>query len=149
MKFLMPFIILIALTLIESGCASSKPKLDTSKQTPEEGDSNIEITYVLGHNRYKFCAAATESMAAGQTFIEREKLQDSKIDLAKYTAFLKRVSEFSALPQRTPAAFCRSPFTIAVRIGKRKEVLSGCRTGNEAELSKIIQEGEFLLYSKK
>ncbi|MGK5086701.1 hypothetical protein WDW86_04030 [Bdellovibrionota bacterium FG-2] len=139
---------LLALSLL-TGCASSKSKPNEKMPTPEEADSSIEISYVLGHNRYKFCAASQENVATGQTFMEREKLQDSRIDTAKYTAFLKKVAEFSTTSQRVPASFCRSPFTVSFRIGKRKETLSGCRTGNEAALSKIIQEGEFLLYSKK
>jgi hypothetical protein len=60
-------------------------------------------------------------------------------------------SSGGATTAREPAASdaCRTPYTITVRVGTETQTLQGCRGEDDGGLSRLVRDGEFLLYSTK
>ncbi len=113
-------------------------------------NSSIEIQYALGRDHYRFVATSQNSSIVANTFLNRQVLDTGPIDSNRYPLFLKRVSDFISQIKKDPIPRppCRSPFRITVKIGSEIHIASGCRSTNGGELSKLVRDGEFLLYSK-
>ena len=114
-------------------------------------DSRVEISYVLGHDRRQLIAHTDKRNVLIREVLDREVLDEGKVDQTKYSAFLKKAYEFALSPRRSLSgdSTCRTPFTVTVDIDKENRTVSGCRDADETALSRLIKDGEFLLYSKK
>jgi hypothetical protein len=122
-------------------------------------ESSVEIVYSMGGNEHRFFAAAPaaggaeERQPSAKTFVDKQVLKEARIQPAQYLSFLDQASKFVESPKRTPASDtnsgrCRGPFSVTVRIGKDSRSSNGCRSFDEGRLSRLVKDGEFLLYSQ-
>ncbi|MCM2276499.1 MAG: hypothetical protein NDJ89_00290 [Oligoflexia bacterium] len=122
---------------------------------PQEvlSDSQVEINYTLGHNvPRRMLIEAKDREILASTFVDHRKLAEERIESPRYPEFLQKASDFIAKMTRVPASEgpgCRTPFTITVRVKASIQKLQGCRMSEDGGLSRLVKEGEFLLYSKK
>ncbi len=148
-------IALLALTPTACETARHRPNNVTVDEQAASTDSGIDISYVLGHNHRRFVTTATNQTIIAQTLLDRQILKESPIDKDRYVQFLKKAWAFVNQPSRLPAAHknsdlpCRAPYIVTIRIQKDVHTASGCRSTDPGNLSKLIKDGEFLLYSKK
>lgn len=114
-------------------------------------DSSVEIQYSLGRDRYRFSALAHGDLVTASTYLGKQVLEHGTIKRDRYPHFLKKASAFiesyqqGTSPSQTP---CRSPFIVMVRIGNETQIARGCRSSDNGTFSKLVKDGEFLLYSK-
>jgi hypothetical protein len=141
--------------LLGTACSTSHVATTNSQVDPDVRSAqvtSVEINYFLGHNEHRFAAESTTGKAQITTFLERSIVEQATVDPSKYSAFLAKVVTFAEKPKRAPSeeAECHSPFSIIVKIDAKTYTSKGCRSGdNEGGLSRLIRDGEFLLYSKK
>jgi hypothetical protein len=148
---------LLSLVSIHSSCNTPKSRVGegsgdpSSEQSAQMSNSSVSIEYVLGRDRYKFVARAENTKVMASTFLDKQLLKRGAIDEQRYPGFFTKASEIVQNLNRAPAAdaFCRSPFILTVRTGSETKTARGCRSSDDGALSKLVKEGEFLLYSKK
>ena len=155
--------LLVIISLSATGC-SSVPKNpeggspDSGKMVwaPEDAikSSKVRISYVLGHTHYEFIMESQEGQCQAQLFADRKLLKEAAVDSARYADFLGKAAAYlgtGASSQRTPSsqASCRTPYTVTISVSSKSRSDHGCRGHGEGGLSRLIREGEFLLYSKK
>jgi hypothetical protein len=141
---------LVALTAL-SACSTS-PAQRISGETLPLSSSSVEIVYVLGHNQRKLLLSGQPQGAKAKAFLDQTLLNEAMVDLQRYGDFLRKALLFVSRNDRAPAmqAPCRAPFTVTVRIAAETHGSSGCRFSDEGmALSRLVKDGEFLLYSKK
>ncbi len=163
--------LLLMLLVFMEGCASHPPQIQSKTQPisaePKNApavltqekilDSSIEITYILGDNHYRFKAESKLGNIQGRNFIDERLIKENTIDPNRYGEFLQKaqglLSETNTSPRnREPVSYapCRTPFSIHLRLGKNLQNSHGCRSSDKGtQLSHLIREAEFLLYSKK
>lgn len=129
--------------------ASQQDTLPVRIAKSELQESTIDIQYSLGKDRYRFIAVADGRQVTGNTFLNKQVLEKRQIDEKRYPDFLKKVSQFIHDVQRTPAqaASCKNPFTISVKIGTLIHKVKGCRSTDGGALSRLVRDGEYLLFS--
>jgi hypothetical protein len=137
-----------------SACGTGKvaPTPDTASVTV----SSVEIEYSLGHYQHRFTADGHPGKAQVTTYLERDVVQHASVDPAKYDSFLSKAIAFTEKPKRAPTeeAECRSPFQVVIKTGEKSTektyTSQGCRSSDdEGALSRLVRDGEFLLFSKK
>ena len=155
--------VMLALSFWLPGCASpgsagaddssgSRKELSAQSRSAVLVDSEVDITYVLGHDLHRFLARAKDQRILGRTFLDRELLKKSSIDGKRYSELFEKAADFVQNPaHRAPDSLggCRSPFTVKIRAGAESLTTSGCRTANESgtSLSQLARDAEYLLYS--
>ena len=165
-------LLVLALGIAEIGACSSVPKTaqvssanQISGRKGTRDDSSVEITYVLGHIQHRFMAEAKDGKVTAKTIMDRKVLGEGSVDASRYLKFFDKVSTFSAtLHQESTGPHdpslsinydtssqdsCRAPFTVTIRVGKNAKTMAGCRSTDDGHLSRLVLDGEFLLYSKK
>ncbi|MGZ3696660.1 MAG: hypothetical protein ACXWPM_07320 [Bdellovibrionota bacterium] len=142
------------------GCAGTPPRSspeaapvaleDSGLRGPEAADSSVDISYILGRDHYRLLAKAERASFSVASIMDKQVLEKNTVAGARYQDFLKKVNSFVSHPKRTVASNspCHSPFSVTVRIGKETQTASGCRESDEGGLSRLVKDGEFLLYSK-
>jgi len=133
------------------GCSTHPVARDaTSDEVAHAEITQVEISYVLGHNQHRFTAQSAAQKAEVTTYLEKDIVQQANVDSAKYLSFVSKVVSFAQKPHRTPAQAdeCRSPFSVTVKIDGKTYTSDGCRFSDEGSLSRLVRDGEFLLYSK-
>jgi hypothetical protein len=153
----------LVLTLIFPGllaCSSAKKRAPSDEQdssaskTPSQNqakDSSVDIDYILGRDHYRFFVEAHGGEVKANTYLGRQILEQGMIDANRYPDFLVKASLFIDHHQKYPSQDfnCRAPFKVTVRIGQESQSVRGCRsTEDGGALSKLVRDGEFLLYSK-
>ena len=144
-------ILLLNLLCLTLACSHSHP-MPEIRASSELTDSEVEISYGLGHTHRKVLFVAKEALVKGQNFVDRQILREGSIDPSHYHDFFQKASEFLEKTHRNPASdlsACRNPYTLTVRVGTQSKVLKGCRLTDEGALGRLIRNGEFLLYSAK
>lgn len=143
---------LITLTLLLAACAS--PARRETVETTLLDDSSIEIDYSLGHSQRRLLAEARAGVITGQNYLDRQILREGRIEPAKYSEFFRKASEFAtrkpserAPAQESPA--CQNPFILKIKLGASTTSLSGCRSADDGGLSRLVKDGEFLLFTRK
>lgn len=114
-------------------------------------DSQVDIRYSLGHDHYFLVASAKGGEARAHFSLDKRVVHESPVDYLQYEQYLKRASGVVESLQKTPiqiSSSCRSPFTITILIGNHTQTAQGCRSNDHGSLSRLVKEGEFLLYSK-
>jgi hypothetical protein len=144
---------LVALNIAACGTANIAPP----SQGPSTGEiSSVEIEYSLGHYQHRFTAEANPGKAQVTTYLDRDVVEHAFVDPAKYDSFVAKAIAFSQKPKRAPTeeAECRSPFKVVIKTGEKNTektyTSQGCRSSdNDGALSRLVRDGEFLLFSKK
>lgn len=127
--------------------------VNLSQQLKEKAkDSKVDIEYILGRDHYRFSALSQGEGVTAASLVNRHILEQGPIDPESYPGFLEKASEFirhTGKNSTDNAIPCHSPFIVTVRIKNDTQVARGCRTSLEGgALSKLVRDGEFLLYSK-
>jgi hypothetical protein len=148
-----PWIHLVALLTLWLGLGiscSTTQHHTSEKDSHSLAGSSIDIQYFLGHDHYRFFAKVQGSAVIGNTSLNKQILEQGKIDENRYPEYLKKVSNFIREVQQTSQSLqtCRAPFTVIVKVGKETETARGCRATDGGALSRLVRDGEFLLYSK-
>jgi hypothetical protein len=152
MKILNWIFILSALSVVGCGTGKIVPTSDISANTV----SSVEIEYSLGHYQHRFTANGVPGKAQVTTYLERDVVEHASVDPLKYESFVAKAIAFSQKPKRAPTeeAECRSPFNVVIKTGEKSTektyTSQGCRSSDdEGALSRLVRDGEFLLFSKK
>jgi hypothetical protein len=135
-----------------SACSTSPASRESAAdQVAHAQSTQVEISYVLGHNQHRFTAQSSSQKAEVTTYLEKDIVQQADVDSSKYLGFVTKVVAFAQTPHRTPSQFdeCRFPFSVTVKIDEKTYTSDGCRFSDEGGLSRLVRDGEFLLYSKK
>jgi len=141
-------------------CSTSPSARDSAaEQVAHAQSTQVEISYVLGHNQHRFTGqSSSQGNSQGRsqkaevtTYFEKDIVQQADVDSSKYLGFVTKVVAFAQTPHRIPAQSdeCRSPFSVTVKIDEKTYTSDGCRFSDEGGLSRLVRDGEFLLYSKK
>jgi hypothetical protein len=114
----------------------------------------VEIEYVLGRDHYHFEALARGAQVTATSTINRRVLDQGLISSNRYPEFLQKASHFIQQTQKNPSQQlaqqqgCRTPFVVTVKTQTDTQMVKGCRSTDDGALSRLIRDGEFLLYSK-
>ena len=152
--FLVSLISFLVSLPVLSGCSStpkaiSPPQIEASVPSLASSKNQIDIQYTLGRrDHYRFYAMDEGDTAKASTYLNRQILDEGAIDRNQFENFLKKVLQYVQESPKATNGPCRSPFTIQVKIENKVSSASGCRSDDHGRLSRLIQEGEFLLYSK-
>jgi len=115
-------------------------------------DSNVDLTYTMGHAQHRFSASANALAITAQSWIDKKILEQGPLSPQPYRSLVAQVAQFVEESNRQPAdtAPCRASFTIQLRIGQEKRTLVGCRTSEKgSHFGTIARDAEFLLYTGK
>ncbi|MEO5970586.1 MAG: hypothetical protein ABIQ95_11715 [Bdellovibrionia bacterium] len=150
----------IILSLIAACTSSSKREsalsentaADLSAEALESKDSNSSVTidYELGRDHYLFQVVSHKNSIIVKSYLAKQLLKKGPIVENKYLSFLNKANRFIDIPQSRPNKKfpCRGPFTVTVKSGGSIKTARGCRSTSEGSVSRLIREGEFLLYSE-
>ncbi len=113
-------------------------------------NSSLEIEYLLERDRYRLFFQSQGDRVSIESYHDGKIIEKGEIDSTKYSLFLKKAMEaiktFKNESNGSPP--CLSPFVVTLKFEKKAEQVRGCRSRDHGSLSKLIREGEFLLYSK-
>ncbi len=135
---------------------SDRPLPIQASGTSSAGDQKIvDIVYILGHDLHRFIATSRIDGASAQALEDHQVLEDNKVDPKRYAEFYEKALAFVKAPRRTVASAsqkaenCRNTFTVVVKDGEQSWTESGCRSTDDGAFSRLVRDGQFLLYSKK
>lgn len=145
---------------IDATSASATASANAFTDAPAPlADSQVDISYVLGHSHRRFLARAKDASCVAQAFLDRQVLRENEVSSKQYEAYFGKVSQFVAAnanraragaQQRMPAEEdCRSPFKVTVHRGSASESFQGCRGADDGALAHLVRDGEFLLFTRK
>jgi len=136
-------------TLFQSAPPHSLPLTDLQKIGKF---SRIEIEYVLGRSHYQLQFRANGGGVETENKIDKKTIIHSMIEFESYIDYLQKTLVFVQQTQELKISgdpqTCRSPFKVTVQLSQQHYVAHGCRTQDNGNLSKIVKQGEFLVYSK-
>jgi hypothetical protein len=142
--------------LSSAGCSSTPRSSEQgANQDPEIASSlvfsSVDIVYTLGRNQHRLVLMSEAEKATGKTFLDKQIVEEASLDRARYTSFLRKAQVFVTEPKRNTAQQqpCRAPYLVTLRINKEIFTKSGCRSNDEGSLSRLVKDGEFLIYSQK
>ncbi len=122
----------------------------------ELSDSSVDIIYTLGHNQHRFTAESHSGKFVARTFLDKKLLDENAVDSLNYYDFVHKASNFMGDRRRVASvnnaeslASCRAPYTVVIRLSGDAKTYQGCRSIDDGNLSRLVRDGEFLLYSKK
>lgn len=141
------FLVIVTLSLILSACATHQPLINEDNVK----DSRIEISYVLGHNSYKYIATAKGPLAEITSLREDRTLERKSIPLESYQKFARKVEDLFKNPAEAhDEVDCRTPYKIEIVAKDKIRTRSGCRSSEtDSNVGNVIKDGEFLFYSQK
>ncbi len=126
------------------------------EQIKPDAESSVDISYVLARSQYRLIAQGRGSSFSGKSFLDREILKEKDLPKESYLDFLKKAVTFAQNHQGTAVGQidesvppCRTPFTVTIRVGSAVQTTNGCRSTDAGNLSRLVRDGEQLLYSKK
>ena len=139
------------LGVISFGCATA-PKPTPAPKEPEI--TSVEIEYVLGRSHYRLLFHSLKDSVEAKTIVDKQTIDQSEIDYQPYSEYLQKALVFVRQTQ-TPTtgetsepSSCRTPFKVTIRMSEEIYSTRGCRTRDNGDLSKLVKQGEFLIYSK-
>jgi hypothetical protein len=141
-----------AFVAVLASCAGLQSSPHTDESIAEK--SRIDISYILGHNLYRFHAESLSNNVRGQSFLDKQLLKTASLDRSRYTIWAQKVIDFvsNAKQQKSAeelVAECRTPYSVTLEIGQHKHIAKGCRSDQDGvKLALLAKEAEFLLYSK-
>lgn len=147
----LPTLLITAALLLVSGCAHQKSTPVKDSSPGAEIPSSVDISYFLGHTR-RITLDSKDGQVVGRNFMDRQVLKETRVDQGRFLAFYRKAGEFMQRMNRTPAGDipgCRTPFEITIKSDRETRTYKGCRSSDERGLSRLVKDGEFLLYSGK
>lgn len=145
-------------TCFLSGCSTvGHPPAETQKTLSLEvlrqqaKQSSIEIEYSLGHSHYRLSLLSQGEQVEAKNMRDKDLLGKASIESEPYFDYLQKTLQFVQQPQNLTVAApqaCRNPYRVTVKIVEKTFASEGCRSWDDGTLSKLVKEGEFLLYSK-
>jgi hypothetical protein len=153
------FSILTAFLILSvSACSSAQkpsetaegPSLISKKKLEQAHESSVDIRYSLDRENFRFTASDTQAQVIAQSYLDKRLLKEGKISRDRYLGFLKKAIDLIQDCQtfNKEGQFCRNPFKVLIQVDQEQFTGSGCRSTDGGALSRLINEGEFLLYSK-
>ncbi|MDR3607962.1 MAG: hypothetical protein P4M08_11360 [Oligoflexia bacterium] len=153
--------IAFALMFLTAGCASAPTavtKCPTDPAVQKAGsETSIEVSYFLGHSRRRFLLSAHDSQILGESYVDRALLKKVTVDPAHFQSYLAKISDYvdqkrnlASAPTTQAERECRAPFKIALQQpGHELRTVEGCRQDEPSSFNRLVDEGEFLIYSSK
>jgi hypothetical protein len=156
-------IFLLLLAILMAGCstvreAKTKPEPATARSDKSISpikekfrNSEVKIDYVLGRDHYHLSLASKKERTNGLMTLDKQVLEQGAIDPERYFNYFEKIIVFIDDYSKTNPGFatpCKNPFKIIARNEEATKVTEGCRSPDQTRLSRLIKEGEFLLYSK-
>jgi hypothetical protein len=153
----------LSIVVLLSGCSTLSPHIDSPGANRSSSsllssedvqrlaqNSSVEIQYVLGRSHYRFFIEAHGDLVTANSELDREVLEKGEVNSKHYPAFLIKANNFIVERQQATSdtAPCRNPFIVTVKIGTELKSARGCRSHEGGAISKLVRDGEFLLYSK-
>jgi hypothetical protein len=144
------------------GCAG-KPTMSEDSKGPLvtlAAQTSIDIRYHLGHSHrhLKMHVSPTDpSVIEAQMKVDGAVLKEINISAERYSAFISKVKDFvekrrslaNTNPQSNPND-CHDPYEVVVENPQAKSgdtlKVDGCRIQDEGAFSRLVNEGEFLIY---
>lgn len=155
-QILIMFAVVCGLALTPGCSTTQKPKTTAQTLAKPMGvnthTERVSISYVLGRSKRKFRIEAKEKQFIVQTILDRQILMEGVIDQERFDSFMRKLTEFVMgfkSPEPLSLESCRTPFTVEIVIENNLTKIEGCRSPEDTTLSRILREGEFLIYSKK
>ncbi len=141
-------------------CSSSKTRSIPQDGDQQESSSNssqsnqeslLEIDYSLDRDRYRLSFKTFGNRTTIESYHDGKLVEKTEIDRERFSPFLKKAvqSMDTFRGELKTHAPCLNPFLVKLRVDGKLEQVSGCRSNDAGYLSKLIREGEFLLYSKR
>lgn len=111
--------------------------------------SSVTLNYELGRDHYLFQVVSRKNIIYVKSYLDKQLLKEGKVSPEKYSAYFNKVKLFLSIPQTLSAKnqFCRGPFTVTLKSPDSTKISKGCRSNDDGALSRLVREGEFLLYS--
>ena len=140
------------LCLALASCSTLRLKTGGDAAHASARNSSFEITYYLGeHGQHRLAGFSTHSSPQLAAYLERSVIEERTVRSDQYDDYFSKIVDFAQRTQRAPSQNyeCRAPFAIVAKIDGKTYSSKGCRTSkDDSSFSKLLREGEFLLYSK-
>jgi hypothetical protein len=119
------------------------------KSSDNSLSSSITLDYELGRDHYLFQVTSTPTSISVKSYLDKHLLKEGQVSSKKYLEYFNKVVLFISSPRggSTKDLPCRGPFTVTLESNGSSKSSKGCRSNGEAGISRLIREGEFLLYS--
>ena len=126
------------------------PSLREAMQSKTLEESILDIEYFLERDRYRLSFKSTGEHASIELYHDGKITQKAEINPTQCVNFLKKTTDAMKAFQTESSnpLPCLNPFIVTLRSEKVTNQVKGCRSRDNGNLSKLIREGEFLLYSK-
>lgn len=119
--------------------------------------TKIDIYYTLDKQDFRLTLSSDANSAVGKSFLEKKLLKSKSLNKSRYFTFLKKAADLTETytgninssepyPVKSPIP-CRTPFTIKIQLESSQYIGRGCRSTDGGSFSRLVNEGEFLLYS--
>jgi hypothetical protein len=130
--------------------STEAPSLVPMKKIEQAHESRVDIRYSLDRENFRFFASDSQTQVIAKAYFDKKLLKKGKISRNRYLEFLKKAADLIQSCQELPddGSPCRNPFKVWIQIDQEQYTGSGCRSTDGGALSRLINEGEFLLYSK-
>jgi hypothetical protein len=155
--FIFTSILGATLSAMFSACSHTPVQTaQTSSEAQDWSHASVDIHYVLRHSDRRITLEADEKGVHGKSLMDGAQLKQCQIDATRYLDFITKVRNFIS-QRRTIASTassqispdCRAPYTITLKNQKDTMQIQGCRIQDEGAFSRLVQEGEFLIYRQK
>ena len=139
-------ILMITLAILLTSCTTGSKVIEPANVQ----NSNVTISYNLGHSRYQFLATAKDEIAEISSWRDDKVLERKNISLEKYLKFADQVHlAIQSYKPETREEECRTPFQISLVSQKKQKTVNGCRgDAGDGQIGKVIKEGEHLFYTE-
>ncbi len=120
-------------------------------------DIDVEFSYVLGHDQYRFHAWSHGDQIEGKSFLNQKILKSSKhLEAKNFENWVTKVQSWMTEKPKlersvASTAPCRSTYWLSLKNSSGIRTVEGCRTSAQESMhfNRISREGDFLLYSGK
>jgi hypothetical protein len=150
----------LALVFITACAISSKRSGESAKTEAavlaalelenKTASTSVTIDYELGKDHYQLQVVSDKNTTTVKSYSGKHLLKQGPIVRDKYLLFLNKANLFINTPQNISRKSYprRGPFRVTVKSGESTKTAEGYRSDDEGSFSRLIREGEFLLYSE-
>ncbi len=137
--------VLFCICIITPSLAQPRPKPMLNPPS-----SQVDIEYSLGRDQYRLTFETHGDTVLAKSYRDKKIVENGPINSQKFPDFLKKVSETMGTlkGEKTQGLSCQSPFTVTLKLAGQVQIVKGCRSNDQGHFSKLIRDGEFLMYSK-
>jgi hypothetical protein len=118
--------------------------------TEKNQPSSLDIDYYLERDRYRLSFQNKAGHISVEKYHDGKVIEKGEIDGNKYSSLVEKTAKLMKTfkNESNLKLPCLNPFVISIVLENKAEHVKGCRSRDDGNLSKLIREGEFLLYSK-